>query len=806
MKSLQGTIYRPESVELARSQFLSSRRLPQDVEKSPISVREAKKGLKSSLRSSESVGSKPLPEGKSSALRMARSISSSLRTRLRIAFSKPHSNIPPQQLDASKAHFGDGSFSSLGNGGFDTYHDSDLLQWQSTKFPGDPWNGNIAEEDISRRCAIIPVNVSNHSLTESSRSRVTSWTNTTASGSVHEGSGERNRLSVIQEDGGPHQSSCSAGRHLGSIPALRKHLPDQLGTRPDTQQLYSALLRRMNQESADRAKKSIDALEKTESEPQESIPYFSLQSASITSGTKILPPEDQRFHREDRSIGKPEVSLCEGTEMLKSAASEESIYSRTTHGGINAYGGKIPGNLDQYVSAKSLPLCDADPCADIWLDTHNPYEVDVWKNSQPPTDNLATHCLDVKNFQQHAVDEKKNIPDAEQPCGREDSKSAFSLAEKKCLAGGAINAKSIAAASHVRESAQIETDQSTCQLVSADDESCNRAQVREHKAGRKADSTGTLTPSPPPKVPNQLSVTKQRFPPLRVSQVTKKGTPTPSQSNSHTHSQSGLLQEISFGGSDPARLNSEQEKHRNISASLRKISTENIARVLKIKTSTGLLSSKRVDKENRAGPTSSEIVTDGEANATSSPGPVYLAMSSGNSGGKKAHQETKANQESPTNILKANLSARLSRPFNMDIPEGNRPFDNMYLGKRELGFHDTSGDRPSVTMQHHPQDYARQRDLDRGPRGYGGLGPSPLETPKQSEEETALPHIPTPEEDRAKRGSKSGLSLGTRRMVSNFLRSRRKADDSESDGPGVSHEEHATAAQQNTSTSSPLFI
>ena len=145
----------------------------------------------------------------------------------------------------------------------------------------------------------------------------------------------------------------------------------------------------------------------------------------------------------------------------------------------------------------------------------------------------------------------------------------------------------------------------------------------------------------------------------------------------------------------------------------------------------------------------------------------------------------------------------------MDTPELNRPFDSMYLGKRELGHCDTSGGRLSVAQANThraPLGYDKRRSFDRGPGGYGGLGPSPFDgLGLSSEEETALPHIPTPEHRSKHQKSKVGVSLGSKRMVSNFLRSRRKGIGG-SEEAGASHEENIGGADETPAKGSPLFI
>lgn len=358
---------------------------------------------------------------------------------------------------------------------------------------------------------------------------------------------------------------------------------------------------------------------------------------------------------------------------------------------------------------------------------------------------------------------------------------------------------------HVREPAQIQTDQSLMKSQSNTSRTFEKRQDLVNDADLHPNSTGSRTPSPPPRSPDQLSVAKRRFPLLNVKQVIKKETPLPSRCNGITRSQSGLLQEDANAKREHTQPEIEHEQQGRITSTFRKISPANVATLLKGKKSMAFLGGYLLDKENRPSTAITDIVSSEEAEAASTPGPAYLAMRSGNSGGKKVEKMVATKDESPTGLVKSTLSARLSRPFNMDTPEGNRPFDSMYLGKRELGFHDTSGGRLSVATKQNSYSYNKQRGFDRGPGGYGGLGPSPFETPGREQEETALPHIPTPE-DRAKNSLKSGLSQGSKRMVSNFLRSRRKGS-SENHVSEIINQKHAAVkANEGAATSSPLFI
>lgn len=304
-------------------------------------------------------------ESKNAALRVARSISSSLRNRFKQAFSKPTLDLPPQQMDASRAHFGDDVFVSEGNGGFDNYYSDDLAERQRTNLYRSPWHEHVEDEDGQQLPTIIPVNMSNSSLAGSSKSRVTSWTNTTISEPTQETLIERKRLSVIQEDGGPHQPSSSAGTHIGGVSVFRKPLPSQAGRGPDAQRLYSALVRRMNQESADRAKEPLTDLQEHDEEFPESVEDRSSATAHATSGYI-----DQTANIWEGARSTPRYG------HIKSVLSQESLYSQTTNQVTDSRNDKMVRHNDQSTSSLDLASYnDSSAHTQRWINKSNPYLV-----------------------------------------------------------------------------------------------------------------------------------------------------------------------------------------------------------------------------------------------------------------------------------------------------------------------------------------------------------------------------------------------------------------------------------------------
>ena len=187
-----------------------------------------------------------------------RHISSSVKGKVIRAFRRTSGSsdtVPKQQVDAQKPHFGE----------------SDQDPSESFRYPFVP----MPEEELVSRCSSrasstcglpAPLNPTLHPgsirttqsvNTERSQSRVTSWANSTvAEGTQRVNPAEFNRLSIISENGGPHQPSSSAGMVGYGGKNRRVHELFRRPLRPgsgktnehvDSQVIYSALQRRLDE-------------------------------------------------------------------------------------------------------------------------------------------------------------------------------------------------------------------------------------------------------------------------------------------------------------------------------------------------------------------------------------------------------------------------------------------------------------------------------------------------------------------------------------------------------------------------------
>ena len=184
----------------------------------------------------------------------ARSLSVSLKNRLKRVFSRAsdaEAAFPVQQVDAGRLHFGNSI--SPSSGVDEQYH------------PVPSPHHDIVRKTLSRESILIDVpeildkpsnsgsigSARSDDDISNTRSRATSWTNSTATNTVTSNQiKEKKRLSIIQENGGPYQPS-SPIRHYGDLGSLF-HQPfrsNSVGARAgvDSRRIYSAIQRRIDE-------------------------------------------------------------------------------------------------------------------------------------------------------------------------------------------------------------------------------------------------------------------------------------------------------------------------------------------------------------------------------------------------------------------------------------------------------------------------------------------------------------------------------------------------------------------------------
>lgn len=804
---------REEAVQLARAEFLDEMELQrlQNRASSPtkFALKLQHKSADSPLRSSQkqdtdqsqSVSSDmhQSPETYSAK----RSLSTSFRLRFRKVLGRSVASkekMPSQQVDARKSHMWDlGQENGTANG-FDAYLVEDEAQTvQHSVYQPDPSNQD-ALEDLDKFSHNLQSGASRESLHSNARSRVTSWTNSSMTGSISLRSGpiERNRLSIIKEDVGPHQPSSSAGRHIGGVDVFRKPLQctsnDGRMLPPiDSQRVYSALIKRINQEEAEaeRTRAALEAINKSQADPADAMlrakPTIRTvrSDSSLASRATVAHDEQHRdfslgshsWHLDDNpeSHQQHDGSVLKQKERLAMAESQssffpfsseknpgapspfkrflddrghrgrsntltnsdlsnssvvarrrpgesivnrpryglssESIYSQTTNGGFN----------EQYIS----PIGSSE---DLAWDPRPGHE----------TTGMATvipvRCSQSRSDSNPSTTIRRQTSSCEwNPWS--DTLTAIRLGEGDM------------ASSHVREQAQMD--------------------LKNGSNNPKSESQQNLLE------PRNASDTSDGYPLVNVNAVPLGDQPHPAHTINIRKSRKVLFE---AGNADALSCVSNKAEDDGIgSSNFRKMSPSNIGKFLKVKKSQMLNRQDHFGKANLAR-------DDNGSSPNSTPGSSRLHFRDGNGNGrlrKKASEGAFGAQkgssstprsapqsisttpsgfeDSPSQKSKDCLVARLSRPFNMDVPPENRPFDSMYLGKRTPGLPDTMGSSRLSVAQQAPKG-SRDSPIRDGYNGGGTVGA------------TALPAASSTV---GRSASRVLGMLTSKRMVSNFLRSRR---------------------------------
>ncbi|MCJ1372119.1 hypothetical protein MMC20_003340 [Loxospora ochrophaea] len=223
--------------------------------------------------------------------RKARDISNSLKNKLKKLFdrSTPERQLPPQQLDASRPHFHD--YVSATSGILEAHHaipapDANLLHRAESR------NSNSHPMPVEVEQGGSPASIRRISSDETinaTRSRVTSWTNSTVANTISSNLMlEKKRLSIIQENGGPHQPSSSARQFSNAArngyAIFRKPVrkgSGRISGPVDSQRMFSALQKRLDENL--QAQEDNEYYTDTEQEDFESLERGSVTSSQRTT-------------------------------------------------------------------------------------------------------------------------------------------------------------------------------------------------------------------------------------------------------------------------------------------------------------------------------------------------------------------------------------------------------------------------------------------------------------------------------------------------------------------------------------------
>ena len=189
----------------------------------------------------------------------ARSLSQTLKQRIQRVFKRSNNDrspVPAQHLNASHAHYRD--YTKSPNGHVDEYPpvpepDAELVQLVSSR-GSKQQDVPVYVDRISRPGSIRGISMHSDEDEINDRSRVTSWTNSTAADTITNIPQmlERKRLSIIKEDGGPYQPS-SPSRKYGCLNdeyvKVRQSVWQKTADRVEAERVYSALQRKIDEDN-----------------------------------------------------------------------------------------------------------------------------------------------------------------------------------------------------------------------------------------------------------------------------------------------------------------------------------------------------------------------------------------------------------------------------------------------------------------------------------------------------------------------------------------------------------------------------
>ena len=310
--SNQQNVTNDAAVQLARDQYL--RQLEQQRLKEQPSFlglgnrRKSQKAFRRTVRTSStnSYGSaiaSPLAPVESPKVKdlghRARSLSRTIKKKIKWVFkrsSDTEDSIPIQQIKAIHPHYGD--YISTSDGKEQRYPpvpepDAELLLRVGSR-ESVTYTAPIFVDRVARPGSVR----SAHSDDDESigKSRVTSWTDSTAANTIKMPQTlERKRLSIIKEDGGPHQPSSSARQHEGTSEGyasfrhpVRQSSAGHVSGPMDTQRIFSALQKKIDENNREAALDDSESGTDSSSGYQEARPYTRTprRTSSIRKGAK----------------------------------------------------------------------------------------------------------------------------------------------------------------------------------------------------------------------------------------------------------------------------------------------------------------------------------------------------------------------------------------------------------------------------------------------------------------------------------------------------------------------------------------
>ncbi|KAK5065185.1 hypothetical protein LTR84_001021 [Exophiala bonariae] len=612
--------------------------------------------------------------------------------------------------------------------------------------PSDVLSPMEQDEAIDSLANDLHQSASRESLHSNNKSRVTSWTNSSTTGSVALRSGplELNRLSVIKEDGGPHQPSSSAGRHIGGVSLFQEPLQSTTGDGQtllpvDSQRIYSALIERIRQEEAE-IEDTAAALKALNQERAINTPISIRQEPTI------------RFVKSDSSMTG---TVCADTQpplndpsLPEVACSETQIHGQATH--------ELRGYEHHDQPLESFP-------------SFLPFPVERKSNRPSPFQQIFRHkrTHNINNNLSGAERYLSVNPHSDPPnlgrlqFGNSSDDSIYSratdgLPKFNHMSSGESAASLIWSPNRLFKSKSMVEPMNTMRVVSKSPSSFqhfyNPAEIQECNPwlSSRNSSLGSHAREQAEDGDIELSLRHMNLSSDQSIAGTESSAPTT------THAKVKMMFRRGRTPSEKPNypLSIDQNKQGHTSNNR----------------SAGREHNKETQIFGHVG--TPPLSTPGRLHLQAEIGSWHRKLKQSNSevpfnirrselhASPISNMQTGSvtfsdNGDSPSQKVKDRLVARLSRPFDMDVPRHNRPFDSMYLGKRTPGHADTLG-------------HSRLSVAPRESKSYGGL-----RRPPKNIQDDALPIVTSSSTTVSRSASKIASLFSGRRMVSNFLRTRR---------------------------------
>ncbi|ETI23217.1 hypothetical protein G647_05015 [Cladophialophora carrionii CBS 160.54] len=729
------------------------------------------------------------------AVKRSSSFTATIRNRVRQVIGRTWNRkdtLPPQQLEAQRNYFSELDRDVGPPCGFDAYAAAEDTLRKTDFDPSVPEHDVL--EDLDKVSYTLASATSHESLHSNGGSRVTSWTNSSMTGSIGLRSGlmERNRLSIIKEDGGPHQPSSSAGKHIGGVEIFREPLQPVtndgvIASAVNTQRVYSALIKRINEEEAEveRTRLAVETLDQEREGVNRGLLAARQTVRAVQSDSSLATltadHQSRRFSSRSTSWDLDSTTNDPTTDARckeNSGRARERLVEQESQSSFFPFSSEkspdTPSPFKKFLNERRSRARNRSRSRSSGRDhaaDADGASVIITRHSSNPVMNRPRFALSSASIYSRTTNGGSND---QYRLPVDSSEELLAPAHTGSESMGMASILPVKHASCDRSQWNPWSDPVDVRLSAPEHNphTRERAQIRseEDSASRDEMLSGNNTGGTPRADLNAFPGTET--PKVRIDTA-------PSQAHDQLRNKlsADALSNISNKADDGSKD----------SRSLRKLSPGNLAKMFKDRKPQKPLRPQSSGKEN------SPAAREGSP-PISTPGRLHLQFRNGPSTGRLRQKAGETafytrngvystpqgsvsstpsrSHESPSENAKHHLVARLSRPFNMDVPPHNRPFDSMYLGKRTFGHPDTFGDnRLSVAPRISEDVTEPNKEL------------APDETDA----------MPSRSYSAGRSAAKMFGLLGSKRMVSNFLKSRRG-------------DRSTSAGEQNVANGSPAFI